>query len=1001
MNWFLSKHILFIFNLGLILGSTISLRSAVAATGLTYHGRILKPDSTPLTSNNVEFHVQIKSPGAEDCLLYDETHTLDLSTTNGLFVLKIGTGTRAAAGIDGGNSLERIFANRGTLTLPTCTAGPTYTPGATDIRYLYVNFSDNGGPAQTLAVQSINSAPFAIEAKQVGGYGTGQLLRVADGTTATEFSNANWTELWNLITGASTVYQLANGSNFLPTASVDFNNQKIVDLADPTLAQDAATKNYSDTRIGGKTIDVSTVSNLAGNGHVLVWDQAQNRWETGLPSDSTKLPLTGGTMTGSISLGGTHSLTNIGHVAIADQGTLYLGKFTTAEETSLIATPLNNTTDRGRSWFNVTTGKMRIWDGTAASDVGADLGYTPVNKAGDTMSGLLVLSADPSVALGAATKQYVDAVTNATSGTAFRKDGTTLMTGNIQLNSNWLSNDGGSEGIRVDNSGNVGINVAAPAATLEVRAPTSATLLVGNIDPTGNPNSSIRLENFRKTWGDGNPSIISYVARGTKAAPAPVTKGLEILSLQGRGYAEAGFGADQAGARIDFVASNNWGNSNNRADMRFLTGGTEGWGTHERMRLTNTGNFGVGTYAPAGVFEASPLQYRGTGGVTAAQSGNSVTGTGTAFTAGMVGSRLTYEDGTDGGTVTGYTSATSISVSSSQVVANQNFVVSRPGLMVNSSGNVGIGTTSPNQLLTVEGPMSLRTQAAPTLTANYGKIYVDSGDGDKLKYMNPAGTIVNLSGGVTASGVSSTSSAIFNSDSDNAGSDGGFSFQRNGSNLVTISNTGSTTFIDTMGIYYNGSAVDYSPADSGWPSPWNQGLSVSNVTAGVGDYSGVSFGAGAHGYIGAVNSGGNLATVVIGAQTGATAYAERMRIDSAGNVAIGATSAGSKLDVRGAIRSVATAGSSPDNATTTVDWSLSNNQSMSVACTATTMNNMADGATYNLLVNETSNTACVFTGAGLTFYFTPANGARISGKPTIYSFTRIGANVVVSWAVLN
>lgn len=36
------------------------------------------------------------------------------------------------------------------------------------------------------------------------------------------------------------------------------------------------------------------------------------------------------------------------------------------------------------------------------------LGYTPVNKAGDTMLGDLILNADPSNALGAATKQYVD-----------------------------------------------------------------------------------------------------------------------------------------------------------------------------------------------------------------------------------------------------------------------------------------------------------------------------------------------------------------------------------------------------------------------------------------------------------------------------------------------------------------------------------------------------------------------------------------------------------------
>lgn len=37
------------------------------------------------------------------------------------------------------------------------------------------------------------------------------------------------------------------------------------------------------------------------------------------------------------------------------------------------------------------------------------LGYTPVNKAGDTMSGPLTLSGDPTAAMHAATKQYLDA----------------------------------------------------------------------------------------------------------------------------------------------------------------------------------------------------------------------------------------------------------------------------------------------------------------------------------------------------------------------------------------------------------------------------------------------------------------------------------------------------------------------------------------------------------------------------------------------------------------
>ena len=46
------------------------------------------------------------------------------------------------------------------------------------------------------------------------------------------------------------------------------------------------------------------------------------------------------------------------------------------------------------------------------------LGYTPVNKAGDTMLGDLILNRDPSTALGAATKQYVD---NLASGINFHE----------------------------------------------------------------------------------------------------------------------------------------------------------------------------------------------------------------------------------------------------------------------------------------------------------------------------------------------------------------------------------------------------------------------------------------------------------------------------------------------------------------------------------------------------------------------------------------------------
>ena len=60
-----------------------------------------------------------------------------------------------------------------------------------------------------------------------------------------------------------------------------------------------------------------------------------------------------------------------------------------------------------------------------------NLGYTPVNIAGDTMSGLLVLSGDPGAALGAATKQYVD---NISSNVNFHSPVYTATTGNLIAN---------------------------------------------------------------------------------------------------------------------------------------------------------------------------------------------------------------------------------------------------------------------------------------------------------------------------------------------------------------------------------------------------------------------------------------------------------------------------------------------------------------------------------------------------------------------------------------
>lgn len=74
----------------------------------------------------------------------------------------------------------------------------------------------------------------------------------------------------------------------------------------------------------------------------------------------------------------------------------------------------------------------------SADDVALDLVYTDdryINTDGDTMTGLLVLSADPTALLGAATKQYVDAVNTRLAAGTFVYTGVTSSTTHTVIHS--------------------------------------------------------------------------------------------------------------------------------------------------------------------------------------------------------------------------------------------------------------------------------------------------------------------------------------------------------------------------------------------------------------------------------------------------------------------------------------------------------------------------------------------------------------------------------------
>jgi len=256
-----------------------------------------------------------------------------------------------------------------------------------------------------------------------------------------------------------------------------------------------------------------------------------------------------------------------------------------------------------------------------------------------------------------------------------RYDGTGAFRGALAFET---GNGGSHERMRIDENGNVGIGTDSPNAKLNV---------------------------------DNGHYLKTYSSNTTQ----------ENIIIQGAGYY---IGSTLYG---NVSIRSGYNNSSNAADLRFYVG-TSGSNTAEKMRINSSGNLGIGTPSPDAKMV---IQSASSAGAALKLSYNS----GTVTTNDVLGDILFEGLDVSGGGVVGgvYGKISSIADSNWDGVSGRGALLSfstaqfngtsvslTEKMRITSSGNVGIGTTSPDRQFEVYGTNDGYMKLDGGRTGNHG-----------------------------------------------------------------------------------------------------------------------------------------------------------------------------------------------------------------------------------------------------------------------------------------